>query len=353
MKYPQQPLPTVEEWSERLELKKTAARSYAGPCPLCGGTDRFHVSGHGDRCLVGCRGCIDGEPPKQRSIRFKELLAQVFPDRINKIDPTNKTTRYKPLPPAKPAAAQVHNPIPALLWKNSISPDNTPAHIFILRRGLWPPQLPLSLIRPLRWLPKHASPKRQKRWPGLPPHCTGALIVNYTNDQKQAVYLEAFDSQGKHIKDKDAPRWRRTLGSPAGSMAILQPPFLEADKQPPVIVEGITTALGALWLYPGHPIISLGSYAYYQQATPILAKLHNNYIIDADGDPHGRDATLKLHTALKAENISSSLILRARGDTADTLASLTLNPDKQAPNHNAWSNILLYHAGPLQPLDHL
>ena len=35
-------LPLAEEWAKACHLKKSG-REWIGPCPLCGGTDRFHV----------------------------------------------------------------------------------------------------------------------------------------------------------------------------------------------------------------------------------------------------------------------------------------------------------------------
>ena len=54
-----QPLPTAQEWAASCDLKRCGQREWNGPCPLCGGRDRFHVQDRGDGTLVGCRGCID------------------------------------------------------------------------------------------------------------------------------------------------------------------------------------------------------------------------------------------------------------------------------------------------------
>lgn len=56
------PLPSWPDWQDaagRLDLKNKSGE-LVGPCPSCGGTDRFHVKQGGDGgALVGCRGCID------------------------------------------------------------------------------------------------------------------------------------------------------------------------------------------------------------------------------------------------------------------------------------------------------
>ena len=65
------------EWGEALDLKKKG-NSYVGACPLCGGTDRFHVTVRPNGCLVGCRGCIDGERPAVRKERFLRIVEKAF-----------------------------------------------------------------------------------------------------------------------------------------------------------------------------------------------------------------------------------------------------------------------------------
>ena len=55
---------------------------WAGPCPVCGGDDRFHIKDRGDgTALIGCRGCIDNEPPEVRRKAFGEVMRVLFPER--------------------------------------------------------------------------------------------------------------------------------------------------------------------------------------------------------------------------------------------------------------------------------
>ena len=53
------PDPTPRQWAERLGNLKQSGGEWSGPCPLCGGTDRFHVR-DGDmagKVLASCRQC--------------------------------------------------------------------------------------------------------------------------------------------------------------------------------------------------------------------------------------------------------------------------------------------------------
>jgi len=70
--------PTAADWAQRLGLKKRGTRAYEGPCPLCGRTDRFHVTERNGKILIGCRGCMDGQTKEVRRRRFGDLMRQVL-----------------------------------------------------------------------------------------------------------------------------------------------------------------------------------------------------------------------------------------------------------------------------------
>ena len=55
--------PPFQWWSgqaDGLGLKKTSS-GLAGPCPLCGGDDRFYITRKSGEALIGCRQCGDGK----------------------------------------------------------------------------------------------------------------------------------------------------------------------------------------------------------------------------------------------------------------------------------------------------
>ena len=85
MMRPRFPQRTPVEWAEALGNLVRRGREYVGPCPLCGGTDRFHVAPGRDRdaARVGCRHCIDGHPDDVRRLRYGELARAVFGDSGN------------------------------------------------------------------------------------------------------------------------------------------------------------------------------------------------------------------------------------------------------------------------------
>ena len=69
-----EPSPTAAALAAAFGLRRTGPRDYNGPCPLCGGRDRFHVRDVDGRAVFGCRGCSDGGAPGERSARYGEVL---------------------------------------------------------------------------------------------------------------------------------------------------------------------------------------------------------------------------------------------------------------------------------------
>ena len=119
-------LPAAGEWAATLDLTRRSGREWAGPCPLCGGEDRFHVRSSGGWAVVGCRGCIDGQSSGERAKRFGELLAAVFPDRGGGVAcfPVLRVPRTRPAPVKRREAAD--SAIAGALWAAAIPADGNP-----------------------------------------------------------------------------------------------------------------------------------------------------------------------------------------------------------------------------------
>ena len=73
-------IPPLSEWQAAYPPLRRAGAELNGPCPLCAGVDRFHVREKGGRVMVGCRGCMDGQPEAVRGRRFGQVLQAVFGD---------------------------------------------------------------------------------------------------------------------------------------------------------------------------------------------------------------------------------------------------------------------------------
>ena len=69
---------SVQDWLAHTPNLKKSGHEWVGPCPYCGGTDRFHLRDRGGRAVVGCRGCIDGHAPDARRHTFLRIVEIVF-----------------------------------------------------------------------------------------------------------------------------------------------------------------------------------------------------------------------------------------------------------------------------------
>ena len=131
------PLPGVKEWADTLDLTRRGLE-FVGPCPLCGGDDRFHVRDSGGRAAVGCRGCIDGQLDGERRARFGEVLRAVFPARA--VTPARFPARVPRTPPAPGNGGEAaRGAIAGRLWAAAVPADDTPARVYLAGRSVWPP----------------------------------------------------------------------------------------------------------------------------------------------------------------------------------------------------------------------
>ena len=69
---------TIDDWLDRLDLKRDGTE-WKGPCPSCGGDDRFHLKPGGKYgVLIGCRGCIDHLSAGVKKAAYLKIVTAVF-----------------------------------------------------------------------------------------------------------------------------------------------------------------------------------------------------------------------------------------------------------------------------------
>ena len=272
------PLPTWADWKDWAESLGLSNRSgeLVGPCPNCGGDDRFHVrrarDGHG--AAVGCRGCIDGGGDG-----FGAVLRVAFGERDRGVEgperpveaiPARTGESPAPVPSVEPRVRCARS-----LWDSAIAPDASPGRAYLARRWAWPPvgtpdrkrsretgtvggrhethesaPLPASV----RWLDATAAPKpdRAAKWYGLPAGAAGALTFAWrTPDALAAVSLIAVSDAGERV------RWfprRDRLGAKVMTLGARSGAVFEARTGPADgtlhVAEGELDAL-ALNIAPG------------------------------------------------------------------------------------------------------
>ena len=274
---------TAEDWAQACGLKKQG-REWVGPCPLCGGKDRFHVRDGDSTVLVGCRGCIDGRDPSIRRQRYGEIVQTVFGidgfsapvahwfDQKRTRKPASDSGRSSSYPPPEGID-------PATLWGSCTDATDTPAHAYLTKRLVWPPAGRDLLPPPptIRWLQASAAPRTL----GLPPNAVGAVAFRYDTDERHAVAvsLEALTESGERLQD----RWRRTHGTKRGARFVVS-----AQRTRLVVCEGEVSALACHWLYPGATVWALGGTAGLSAFIP-PASWHS-IVVETDGDSAGNDA---------------------------------------------------------------
>ena len=227
--------PTVDEWAARLDLTRRGGE-WCGPCPVCGGTDRFHVSRRrGGDALVGCRGCIDWQPKGVREQQFGQLLRTVFPERFDAKHTTgHSSSRYPTMArhemkvrtaPAPESASDEDSRrrFARDLWAASATADDSPGRVYLAGRRAWfPSETGAGLPAFVRWLAADAAPNSNPalRWYGFPYNACGALVFAWRapgvgdDAPLQAVSLEALTAAGERLPK----RWRKTHGVRKGSV---------------------------------------------------------------------------------------------------------------------------------------
>ena len=308
------PLPGAEEWAVALDLTRRG-REWIGPCPLCGGEDRFHVRDSGGRAAVGCRGCIDGQPDGERAVRFGELLKAVFPARGGAARFPAREARFPARAPRTPPAPgngheAARRAIAGRLWAVAVPADDTPARTYLAGRSVWPPDgIGPGLPDDVRWLPRGAVGRDVAAdWYGVPEHTAGAIVYAFRQPGGatiRAVGLDALDADGR----RPGKRWRRTFGQKKGAAFVAG----AVGGDPLVIVEGEVDALASMWLYPGAEVWAAGGGAGAVLA-PAILDTKRRVVIEADPDGPGRVAALKLDKALGGR---AEISWNRGGDPAD------------------------------------
>ena len=281
--------PTAQQWADRLgNLKRTGSGSFNGPCPLCGGRDRFHVKEGQGRALVGCRGCLDGQ---HNPARFGELMRAVWGD-----DP-------RPPPPGNPAPPRRSTlPYARKLWARSEPVPFDALHPARLWLGgtaghgpLWRPDVPLPSA--VRWIPSRRrdggslvaaiAPWVSWRlaWPALP-------VV----DGVQLVFIAGDGMPAKDRKGKP----KRSYGELAGGACLIGNPGTDERVG---IVEGVADALAVASRFPCTVAGVMGTPGFRSPET--VAALLDAFQVEiwADQDGPGAEAAAVLREALAGRGV--------------------------------------------------
>ena len=342
---------TGEEWAQACGLKKKG-REWVGPCPLCGGKDRFHVREHGTKVLVGCRGCIDGRDQAERHRRYGELTRAVFgsndtstdggghwfdKDRsrtlkrgrerdsaVSNRDPSHTTTRFnsRPIKPAneEQEEEQERVEVPKRLWNAAQVADGTPARAYLAARLAWPPDgIGPALPQTVRWLPSTKTGGMLH----LPHDVAGYLLFAWRSHPAgdvRAVSCEALTHNGERLdKLPDRKRVRLTYGVRKNAAFVVN-----AGAPKLIIVEGEVDALAARWLYPDHEAWAVGGTAGLKNWNGAPGDYRPVQIV-ADGDSTGRGAGEIARAAAKTAGHQATINWSPVGEDLANELTVTLD----------------------------
>ena len=294
-----------------------------GPCPVCGGEDRFWIS----ETKLGCRGC---RPGKSNPAAFAAILkalgltnGQSDAGRL----PTQETLQAEIREKRRRAAAkktelqqQKRIGYARRIWEYATCPEGTPAARYLRdERRVWPQDA--SFPASVRWIDHKTFPGG---WPRkAPPEAAGAAVWRYTDGRAQttAVGLEALTVSGK----RSEPRWRRTHGIQRGALFQVPGPGNTADQQSATlhVAEGPLDALACRWLRRGSTISTCGTSGLASLEAEAV-RGYGEVMLHIDGDSAGRIAALGAAERLDAHGITVCATVYRRGeDPAKRLSLLT------------------------------
>ena len=252
-------------------------------------------------------------------------------------------TRVREAPTAPLAAAILAAAVPA---------DDTPARIYLARRGTWPragecPDLPSAV----RWLPadvaqqvRHHAGNREWRVMLPTEFVAGAVVYELMRpgEPPDTVELEAVSADGQRLDHVQIPppppphpwtprcyaRWQRTYGSKRGHVfevpAATGDPWPDSSAAPLVVAvaEGLTDALALARLrLPGVLVRATAGTSGMNAGARLVADIPPDVVVClvSDGDKSGWQAALKLHEALHEAGRTCYTAVLPRGDLDELL----------------------------------
>lgn len=299
---------------------RKVGQEWQGPCPSCGGVDRFHLKTDSrGKPIFGCRKCLDGLSADARRDSFERILTS-----LGLWQKTHEKPAKRPSVPARATKGRtqpVEHPDRAKwlerIWIEAVLPPGTPGMNYLVRRCCLPPGLlPYNprpdLPRDVRWLASSrfgdldALRPASTRW-GWPRGTAGVLVVAYrqpSTGKLVAISFEALLGNGKRPDN----RWRRSLG-PRGKGEFM--PWMGPGGT--VICEGECDAISLGWKYPDSRIIATGGTSQMRNWHP-LPQHPEPFIIESDDGEKGIEASRKLLANLYRKGRYADLVFQNRGE---------------------------------------
>ena len=238
-----QSVPIETELGRRgVSLRRQGRRELVGPCPVCGGTDRFAINIA--KQLWNCRGCDKGGDiidlvqhlDGGEFLDAVETLAGQRPlgdataarEQARERDRINRETKARE--DARKTADAIR------IWNDGTCIWNTPAQAYLASRAC-AGMFPVDRDAVFRWHP--ACPFGTGQLP-----CLLAIYRNVHTDDPQGVHRTPLTLEGKRATGPDGEKIKRQAYGPTTNGAIkLWPSSTVTNRL--VVGEGIETALSA------------------------------------------------------------------------------------------------------------
>jgi hypothetical protein len=279
-----------------IALKRVSAAERAGPCPICGGTDRFSINIR--RQLFNCRGCGAGG---NNAIAFVMWLDGVgfnaaVETLIGKSNSQRDHTAQPSDPPPTKAKAADHerkqHEKASWLWSQRRPIRGTIAEKYLRSRGIACPLPPTLAFLPARKSGQHPAMIAAF---ALPNEIDPGVLGDPQNVEAVHLTLLRSDGSGK----AEVEHAKRFIGSP-GCLPIVISPFNDALGI--AITEGIEDALSAFQA-TGLAVWAAGSAG----RMPAMAEVMPDYVdvatICSHDDEAGQNGALKLTNLLHRRGV--------------------------------------------------
>lgn len=280
----------IEEAAARVgaTLKRVSSREMAGPCPACGGVDRFSINPA--KGVFNCRGSGGGDVIAMvrhcLGLDFRAACEWVTGERAGAHRYESRPRRAIVDAPRRPGVAARVDPDPVALdlWHRAQPIAGTLAERYLVEwRGLagpWPPSL--------RYLASARHPHLGHSLPALVAGLSGAdrRVVSV-----QLTYLREAD--GSRLAEKRHAR--RTFGR-AGDAAVRLAPACEILG----LAEGLETAMSAMALSDCPTWAVLGKGRFASVAIPDAVRTVHLFA-DADDNGGGLAAARAAAALLQSE----------------------------------------------------
>lgn len=298
----------IEDEVARRGIKLSAAgiAEHCGPCPVCGGTDRFSINVK--KQVWNCRRCPAGGDivalvQHLDGVGFLDAIAYLAgadPQRTDCSIRTQLTTT-----PKQRDNNQFGDTRPRwlTLWQASNDPRRTIAERYLKFRAL---ELPDEAANEaIRFHPN--CPFENERFPAMV-----CLVRNIVTNEPQAIHRTALMPDGIAIK-RDGKTLRMSLGPTAGGAIKLDPD--EDIEEGLCVGEGVETCLAGrqMGLRPVWSAVSTGGV----KSFPVLLGVDGLHIFK-ENDPGGKSAE-DVETCARRWHAAGRDVIIVEPDTAKDL----------------------------------